>query len=81
MDVFLSAAWQADIQIMATGAISFRRVSRTGRSNAKGVFHLCNVPRERRIGVRATFAPQVLKDTIVEVDRHEAFTILRITRP
>jgi hypothetical protein len=66
-DVLFAAAWQADIIITASGQLSFRRISRTGRSDEKGVFHLCNVPREQSIGVRATFAPQVLKDTSLVV--------------
>jgi len=80
-DVTFAAAWQADIMITASGEISFRRISRTGRSDEKGVFHLCNVPREQRIGVRATFAPQVFKDTSLVVGRDQPFTLLRITRP
>jgi len=31
--------------------------------------------------VRATFAPQVFKDTSLVVGRDQPFTILRITRP
>jgi hypothetical protein len=80
-DVTFAVAWQADIMITASGEISFRRISRTGRSDEKGVFHLCNIPREQRIGVRATFAPQVFKDTSLVVGRDQPFTLLRITRP
>jgi hypothetical protein len=80
-DVTLSAGWQSDFEILPGEALSFRRVSRTDRSNEKGVFHLCNVPREQRIGVRATFAPRVVKDTVTALARDEMIGILRITRP
>lgn len=80
-DVALDAAWQGDFQVTASGSLSFRRVLRSGQSNARGVFYLCNVPPEHRIGVRATFAPKVYRDTVVEINRHDRFSILRITRP
>jgi hypothetical protein len=80
-EVVLSAAWQADFQIAADRSIFFRRVSRSDRSNSKGVFSLCNIRREERIGIRATFAPNVFTDTTVVLGKDEVFTILRLTRP
>jgi hypothetical protein len=80
-DVPIAAAWPSDFQINADGSLSFARVARSHRSNGKGVFYLCNVPREQRIGVRATFGPQVVKDTTTLIGRDEVFTILRIARP
>ena len=79
-DALISSAWQQDFRVAADGSLVFRQVARSDRTNPKGVFSLCNVRREEKLGIRATYGPNDFKDTTLIVDKDDAFAILRLTR-